>query len=301
MGIRTEILLDECNSLMSKFGIEFERMQSTENGISDTTYICLDSFGKKYILKIYEFADISLVSCEEKLLNLLYELKVPKRIISADQKIYFENKPVGLFVYLEGESCDYPNIHQISSIGNFLGKLHSITEGHESKNDNLYTQKILKNRLDIIFMTNSIDDEIKNKFRKYYFKIKDVNLENDCIIHGDLFPDNAKFIGDELSGVFDFIEACNGNSLFDLSVVVNSWCFSQNQHLELNKLNKLLEAYNAFSNKIVTINVMKPIMLYSAFFYAVQRFYTKYIEKRNVIVKDYDEYIFKFDQINDKI
>ena len=38
-------------------------------------------------------------------------------------------------------------------------------------------------------------------------------------------------------------------------------------------------------------------MKYAALFYACQRFNTKYIEKREIEVKDYNEYLIKFDEI----
>ncbi len=67
----------------------------------------------------------------------------------------------------------------------------------------------------------------KKEFIIKYEKIKDIDLPNDVLIHGDLFPDNAKFIDNKLQGVYDFSQSCVGNRYFDLSVLIISWCFKE--------------------------------------------------------------------------
>ncbi len=299
MGVRTLIDIEQVNKLLKKYNFTFLSLKQTIDGISDTTYIGEDE-SKKYIFKIYEFADEEILRNEIELLNVLENLPIPKFLLSKEQIEFFNDKPIGLFSYLEGESICYPSLKQINQIGDFLGKFHKQTTGLNSINPNLYTQSQLKNMLNNI-QISSFDKSTKDNFMKRYKLIQNLKVNNNCVIHGDLFPDNAKFVNDKLTGVFDFIESCTGDSIFDLSVVANSWCFNNDSTLNIDYLTTLLNAYSNANSSKIEIKHMKEYMLFASLFYAVQRFNTKYIERRGVNVKDYKEYFVKFDNILEKL
>ena len=45
----------------------------------------------------------------------------------------------------------------------------------------------------------------------------------------ELFPDKIFFDGNELTGIIDFYLSCFDNFIYDLSIVVNAWCFPNNK------------------------------------------------------------------------
>ena len=63
------------------------------------------------------------------------------------------------------------------------------------------------------------------------------------IIHADLFPDNAFFLGDKLSGVIDFYFACEDFLAYDLAVCLNAWCFESDGMFNISKARALLSSY----------------------------------------------------------
>jgi homoserine kinase type II len=62
-------------------------------------------------------------------------------------------------------------------------------------------------------------------------------------IHADLFPDNAFFIGKELSGVIDFYFACTDALSYDVAVCLNAWCFEPDGAFNVTKGKALLDGY----------------------------------------------------------
>jgi homoserine kinase type II len=65
------------------------------------------------------------------------------------------------------------------------------------------------------------------------------------IIHADLFPDNAFFQGDRLTGIIDFYFACVDLIAYDLAVCLNAWCFEPDRAFNITKARQMLAAYRA--------------------------------------------------------
>ena len=63
------------------------------------------------------------------------------------------------------------------------------------------------------------------------------------IIHADLFPDNAFFLGEELSGLIDFYFACNDFFAYDLAICLNAWCFEADRSFNVTKARQMLLSY----------------------------------------------------------
>jgi homoserine kinase type II len=63
------------------------------------------------------------------------------------------------------------------------------------------------------------------------------------VIHADLFPDNAFFLGGKLSGVIDFYFACNDMFAYDIAICLNAWCFEPDSSFNITKGMALLDGY----------------------------------------------------------
>ncbi len=64
-------------------------------------------------------------------------------------------------------------------------------------------------------------------------------------IHADLFPDNALFVGDELTGVIDFYFACTDYLAYDLAICINAWCFAEERDYDITRASAMVSAYEA--------------------------------------------------------
>lgn len=281
MGCITKIEVDEINSLISSTDIKIEFLEETINGITDSTFICLDKEKRKYIFKIYEESTFDEVSCEIAILKSLNSSYVP--ISLSSQIMSYKDKSCVLFTYIKGEIPSCISKKQIEQISSFIAFLHK--QKIKPKNKNIYTKEFFLSMMEKAKLN-------KNEFEKRYRLIEEIDLSSNSLIHGDLFPDNAKFINNKLSGVYDFGQSCYGNSKFDLSVLVISWCFQNNSfNNEFYKL--ILDTYNLSMNEKITIKSLKPYLLYSCLYYSLQRL------TRINNLKNYKEYIEKFDILNE--
>jgi homoserine kinase type II len=65
------------------------------------------------------------------------------------------------------------------------------------------------------------------------------------VIHADYFPDNVLFVGDKVGGVIDFYFACNDAYVYDLAIMLNSWCFELDGSYNITKGQSVINAYRA--------------------------------------------------------
>ena len=280
MGVITKLPINKINELIKNTNIKFISLQETKNGITDSTYIGTAKDERKFIFKIFESSSLENIKSEVKILDIIKDLEVPK-VISKDIVLY-ENKPTVLFSFIEGKISKNITLKQIEEISLFLSKLHKIKD-IKTSNQNIYSKDYFEK------MLSKIDEkDLKNDLENRYKSIKDIKLENNSLIHGDLFPDNAKFIDEKLSGVYDFAQACFGNSYFDLAVLIVSWCFEEYSFNEI-YLKKVLEVYSKNSEVNIIKEDIKEYLLFACLYYAVQR-----ITRENK-KKDYKEYQIKFD------
>ena len=227
---------------------------ASKDGKSDSVYF-LDN---KYILKVFNTYTIKEYQNEQKLLNVLENSKISNIIDS----FYINNNFCIVYNHINGLSLKQIRNNHIIQIGIFLKNMHKLTKNNTSLNKQLFTKNNLEN---IIKQSNNV------KLLKIYNTIT-INLQNDGIIHGDLFADNCKFSSNKLSGVYDFSESCNGDFIFDLAVIAMSWCYEKH-YLNKKKVLILMRAYDLN----ISYNKFKIYIKYALLYYTTSR----YIYNRN--------------------
>ena len=64
-------------------------------------------------------------------------------------------------------------------------------------------------------------------------------------LHTDLFKDNTLFKNDQLLAILDFYSAAHGTLLFDLAILINDWCFDENNVYLDDNLAAVLQGYQS--------------------------------------------------------
>lgn len=219
-----------------------------EDGTQNSVYL----LGDKYALKLYD-APYQKREEEIALLHHLRTLPVARYVEDCTIKGF-----VGFFYeQIGGESILHPEMHHIEKIGYFLKALHQRTAHLTSRNKNIFDAKKLKKLL---------KKKGFSRFENYLSRI-DIELQNNGIIHGDLFVDNVKWHHDTLSGVYDFSEACCGDFIFDVAVVAVSWCFESDAP-NYEKIERLCSSYGL----VMPLQKFKEYMKYALLYYAVKRY-----------------------------
>jgi homoserine kinase type II len=252
MGVITKLSLGELNSIFTDYN--FISIEETLYGVIDTTYTA-STKDKHYIIKRYE-RDIKHKIERDK--QLLKDLKSSGLNVPA----FLEEKD-GWYIY-EKLSGDIPkNTHtaHIQALARLLSKLHAAT---------------YKKDFPCSFMQSCEVDKslefIKTNFYHYYKKLQKVenfNMQNDGLIHGDIFKDNTVFDSYKI-GIFDFIDSGYGSFLFDSAVALIGFNVKKTDNYYINMF---LNTYNQRAPKKLKKRDLIHEMDLASKFYTLLRIY----------------------------
>ncbi len=220
--------------------------QGISVGVENSNYFVTTSVDR-YVLTLFESIGFDDLPYYLDLMAFLSEHKVPSAHPLADREgnylRRFKDKPAALVQRLSGTSIEQPNILQCQAIGAAMGRLHRVGQAFSGRRE--HTRGPRWRRATGQRLLAHLDGEDAELLRaELHFQEQYGRTGLPWgVIHGDLFRDNALFVGDELTGIIDFYYACNNVLLYDLAVTVNDWCFRADGLLEREVL-ALLTAYH---------------------------------------------------------
>ena len=272
MGVFTHIEKENLKDFLKSYNFtDINSFMGINEGIQNTNYkIKLDL--KDFILTIYENIDDE--NDLKFFLNLMNHLssrgiKCPIPLKNSSSKMIgkIKDKPAALLTFLGGKSITQIREIHTYQIGIALAELHLGGEKFKQKKRNELSiygwQKLLvknKNKL------NKLESKLFNKIKNKIIEIErnwPKNLPSG-IIHADLFPDNVLFTNNKVTGLIDFYFSCNDFFVYDLSICINAWCFSDNNKFIRGLFLSLIKGYESIrplsSNEINSI----PILCYGS-------------------------------------
>ena len=252
MAVFTKLVKEDIRNFISDYSIgNLDSFEEIVDGIENSNFKIFCS-NKPYILTIFE----KRVTQEElpffiNLKNFLNKnnFKCPKTISDKNGRILkkIKNKTAVIISFIEGKSIEKPNFKMCKEVGKMIANLHNLTKNFDEKRDNsldlkdwkeIY-KKCLKDKSDEFKETMNL---LKNEI-DYLEKYWPSNIP--CgIIHADLFRDNIFFKNEKISGVIDFYFSCYYFYIYDIAIVINDWCFSDNgQNFHKQNCLTILEEY----------------------------------------------------------
>ncbi|HEY0327702.1 MAG TPA: homoserine kinase [Rhodopseudomonas sp.] len=251
MAVYTDVAADELAEFLRGYDIgELLSYKGIAEGVENSNYLLHTSKGS-FILTLYE----KRVATEDLpyFLSLMSHLaqrgiRCPQPAKNRSGAVFgsLMGRPAAVINFLEGVWPRRPNVAQCAAVGEGLAKLHLAGKDFPLQRGN---------RLSVagwraLFAQSAAGaDPLQHGLHALLHAELDY-LEHawpkqlpDGVIHGDLFPDNAFFLGDTLSGIIDFPFACNDILAYDVAICLNAWCFEPDHSFNVTKARAFLGGY----------------------------------------------------------
>ena len=253
MAVYTEVSDDELAAFIASYDVgALLSYKGIAEGVENTNYLVHTETGP-FFLTLYEKrgappAQPVLHGRKEKNANAGRNSPPPRHQAPGRMLRTLAGKPAALVTFLEGVWIRRPQPRHCGALGQVMASLHLAGQSFALSRGNglgvsdwrpLYQR--FQPRADEIapHFAAIIEQELDHLEANW-----PVDLPQG-IIHADLFPDNAFFLGDQLSGLIDFYFACNDALAYDVAIALNAWCFESDHAFNMTKGQALLKGYQS--------------------------------------------------------
>lgn len=247
MSVYTKVSFDELAAWLLRYALSpLVDLAPIASGIENTNYF-VTTEDERLVLTLYERLPAEDLPFYLNLMAHLAQQGIPAPAPVADRSgTYFSvlnNKPASLVTRLDGAPQMSPSAVHCAQIGWTLAHLHVATGTFRGRHSNprgaawrTQAARAVKRFLtpeQLELLNSELDMQRKMTRRR---------LPHSAI-HGDLFRDNALFVGDRLAGIIDFGFAATDALAYDLAITVNDWCIDDGAELDPDRVDALLDAY----------------------------------------------------------
>lgn len=267
MSVYTDLSANDVVAYLSQFSLgDYDNHQGISAGVENTNFF-VSIANQKYVLTIFEHHNAKEVEKFIKIGRHLAEqgVPVPGPIADAEGLYLHElkGKPAILCPCLPGSHPDKITANHCQQIGKALAQFHLAGEGLVLEENNRGLQwwpevgrELIQRSLSTLADgSDLLLTEEQQEVLMDEVEFQEANTEfwyslPRGLIHGDLFHDNVLFEidredGDKLGAILDIYNACQDAWLFDLAIVANDWCASQNGTWIDGRLPALIEGYQS--------------------------------------------------------
>jgi len=159
-------------------------------------------------------------------------------------------RPALIISFLPGLSPDQPNLNQAFALGQGLAGLHQAGLTYKGRRENTLGPTswpgLWQGRE---AQAEALEKGLREKIEADLQHLNELDRHARALpagtIHADLFPDNAFFIEDELTGIIDFYFACTGPLAYDLAICINAWAFGPDHVFNPQMSAELIRGYQS--------------------------------------------------------
>ncbi|CAN5363981.1 homoserine kinase [soil metagenome] len=252
MAVYTDVTAEDLADFLSSYGIgDLLSYKGIAEGVENSNYLL--HTGKGYFfLTLYE----KRVAVKDLPFFLGLMAHLAKHGITCPQQVVnrsgealgtLAGRPAAIIDFLEGVWPRRPNAAHCAAVGEARAKRHLAGADFSMSRPNALSVAGWRPLFD---QAGARADGVQHGLCKLLSAELD-HLEQHWpvdlpqgVIHADLFPDNALFLGDRLSGLIDFYFACNDMFAYDVAICLNAWCFEIDHSFNVTKARAFLGAYS---------------------------------------------------------
>ena len=228
MSVYTQVSTEELEAWLARYAAgALSEQAPIAAGIENTNYFVTTTKGR-YVLTLYERLPADELPFYLNLMAHLAHAGVacPAPLPDRTGALFslLNGKPAGLVTRMDGAKVESPDVSHCAAIGAALGRLHVASATYRARLTNRRGPGWWRQAARAVRPFLGPDQNAllaaEVKFQTGFGKVK---LPRGAI-HGDLFHDNALFVGGVVSGIIDFGFAATDFLAYDLAITVNDWC-----------------------------------------------------------------------------
>jgi homoserine kinase type II len=302
MAVFTAVTLDELTQWMEQFPLgQAVALKGIASGIENSNFFLTTERGAQrteYVLTVFENLDFDQLPFYLQLMRHLAErgIPVPAPVANAAGELVvpLRGKPAAIVSKLEGSSQMDPQPVHCADVGAMLARMHLAASDFPMRQPNLrgldWWQATMPQVLPYLSAEAArlLQDEVA--FQTAFAAGATYAELQRGPVHADLFRNNVMFVGERLTGCFDFYFAGVDTWLFDLAVTVNDWCIDQGSgKLDLARTNALLASYRAVRPFTAAEEAAwQPMLRAAALRFWLSRLYDFYVPREAEMLTPHD-------------
>jgi homoserine kinase type II len=254
MAVFTSVTLDDLSQWIKQFPLgKALAIQGISSGIENSNFFLTTERGE-FVLTIFENLDFEQLPFYVQLMRHLAERGIPVPAPVPDEAgelvVALHGKPAVIVSKLDGSSQMDPQPVHCAEVGAMLARMHLAGQDFPLQQPNLRGLDWWKDTVPKVLP--HLDEATAALLRAELAYQDDFAAGSTYAalargpVHADLFRNNVMFVGERLSGCFDFYFAGWDTWLFDLAVTVNDWCIDVDSgRLDQARAVALTRAYHA--------------------------------------------------------
>jgi len=296
MAVYTEVSFEELERFLEQYDIGAPlSFKGIAEGIENTNFYLQTDRGA-FFLTLYEkrVAEEDLpffLGLMEHLAERGVHCPLPVKTRDGRSLVTLNRRNAAIVTFLTGIALRRPDAAHCASAATALAGLHKAGEGFGLARVNALGPKGWRPLAEAIHGADSIEEGLTAMINTSLEELVSAWPSGlpGGVIHADYFPDNVLFVGNLVGGVIDFYFACNDAYVYDLAIMLNSWCFELDGSFNITKGQSVINAYRqqrALSDD--EIHALPVLMRGAALRFLLTRTYDWLNPEPNALVKPKD-------------